>query len=191
MATCFLLNPLGETGTLIALAPWKTGRRQLHFSLLSAEDEEKQIIEKPYWKINPPWPLGWLNHTLSVDVSVVTVCAISKNNRDLVWPLSCLSRSQVSDCQCSDEELWDHLLQWRFLPDVRLHPGRDHAAALYLPVLGWSWHHEERPGPVSAGPAWVRGAQSGHPLLLQGRWGTGNKKGMNWVRRRPQKSKQS
>lgn len=78
-------------------------------------------------------------------------------------------RSQVCDRQRADEELRHHLLQRGLLPDVRLHQGRDHAAAVHLPVPGGARHHEERPGPAGAGPARLGGAQGGDPVLRQGR----------------------
>lgn len=79
-------------------------------------------------------------------------------------------RPQISDRQRSDEELRDHLLQRRLLPDVRFHPGGDHAAALHLPVSGGAGYHEECPRPAGPGLTQLRGAQGGDPLLRQGRY---------------------
>lgn len=64
-----------------------------------------------------------------------------------------LIRPQVSDRQRPNQELRDHLLQRRLLPDVWLHPGGDHAAALHVPVSGGTRDHEECSGPAGPGPA--------------------------------------
>ncbi len=53
-----------------------------------------------------------------------------------------------------------------FLPDVWLLTGRDHAAVLHVSVPGGAGHYEERPGTAGTGPARVRGAQGGDPVLL-------------------------